>query len=423
MSANANSADGENGSIGSPSRRRNVADNKDALPTQIHSRQAQILAEPYPFVQGSLPRSLFSQSAARLRTSLHHFFNDQVTPIRLASHLAVLLVVATVLIFSQVEIPDWDVQLQSIGQPLTLSLTAEPQVSNVAPGAYLTADYVTSGESFTPDLTNSLQRAVDPLATIQHNQVNRRGAIESYIVQAGDTVLGIAARFGLAPETIQWANPSLEANPDLLRIGDSLTILPANGAVHLVSPGDTLSSIALQFQVSIDAIVDYDLNHLETINTPLTVGKELIIPGGVKPYIPRQVAAYSGPVPATAARGTGSFVWPTTGRVTQKFWGGHRGVDIGAWTGTTVKAADSGYVVSARTGWNDGYGNMVVVDHGNGYMTLYGHLNSIYVRPGENVALGKSIGTVGNTGNSTGSHLHFEIRYDGLPRNPFGFLR
>ncbi len=117
-----------------------------------------------------------------------------------------------------------------------------------------------------------------------------------------------------------------------------------------------------------------------------------------------------------------SFAWPASGSVTQQFWGGHRAIDIGSWTGAPVKSADSGYVTVAGGGWNSGYGNYVVIDHGNGFVSLYAHLHSIYVRAGESVARGQQIGTLGNTGNSTGPHLHFEIRYQGVPGNPFSYL-
>ncbi|RME63581.1 MAG: LysM peptidoglycan-binding domain-containing protein [Caldilineae bacterium] len=192
--------------------------------------------------------------------------------------------------------------------------------------------------------------------------------------------------------------------------------------LHVVRPGDTLSSIAAKYKVPMEAIASYPLNKMESINTPLSVGQQLVVPGGQKPYIPRQVVAYNGPVPQGASQGSGVFGWPTDGVLTQPFWSGHRALDIGAWTGTPILAADSGYVIAARTGWNFGYGNMVMIDHGNGYVTLYGHMNSIFVRQGENVAKGEQIGTVGNTGNSTGPHLHFEIRYQGVPRNPMPFL-
>ena len=152
------------------------------------------------------------------------------------------------------------------------------------------------------------------------------------------------------------------------------------------------------------------------------MSSEIVVPGGTKPYVTQQVAAYSGPVPSNAIKGSGVFTWPTSGSITQRHWSGHRAIDIGSWSGSSVRAADSGHVVVAGGGWNGGYGNHVVIDHGNGFTTLYAHLNTIFVRRGENIGRGDQIGSVGNSGNSTGPHLHFEIRYQGTPQNPFGYL-
>ncbi|MBP8122497.1 MAG: peptidoglycan DD-metalloendopeptidase family protein [Caldilineaceae bacterium] len=306
--------------------------------------------------------------------------------------------------------------LRTIGQSSEFAL--QNSLASVVPIA--PADYVISQDSFTPDLSGSLQRAAAPITTVQNRQ---RQDIELYTVQSGNTVLGIAAQFGINPETIQWANPSLESNPDLLRIGDTLTILPVDGVLHNVVSGDTLSSIAAKYKVETAAIVTLDLNGLASLDAPLSVGRQLVVPGGQKTFVTRQVAVYNGPIPQGAFKGTGSFAWPASGQVTQQYWSGHPAVDIGAFIGAPVKAADSGYVIAASGGWNDGYGNMVLIDHGNGFVSLYSHLSSIFVRQGESVGMGQQVGAVGNTGNSTGPHLHFEIRYQGIPRNPFGYLQ
>jgi murein DD-endopeptidase MepM/ murein hydrolase activator NlpD len=281
------------------------------------------------------------------------------------------------------------------------------------------ADALTRTGGATSAGQESLQRAAVPFTIIPERP---REEISIYAVEPGDTVLGIAEKFGLQPETIQWSNPSLELNPDLLSIGDQLKILPLNGVLHTVAPGDTLSSLAKKYRVEVADVVSHEMNNITDETASLTLGMELVIPGGTKPYVARQVAAYSGPIPANATRGSGAFVWPASGSITQRFWNGHRAIDVGSWNGSPVKAADSGYVAIAGGGWNGGYGNYVVVDHGNGYISLYAHLNSVFVRPGENVVRGQQLGTVGNTGNSTGPHLHFEIRYQGVPRNPFSFL-
>jgi murein DD-endopeptidase MepM/ murein hydrolase activator NlpD len=336
---------------------------------------------------------------------------DQVTPVRLASHLSVLVVAALVLLFSRIEMPNWNVSLRALPSSGLFGS------NEIAAGVQSAATSIQGG---VPIIANeSLQRATVPYTVVQQKEAQE---IQQYIVQPGDTVLGIAEKFGLQPETIQWANSSIEANPDVIRPGDALNILPVNGALHIVAAGDTLSSIANKYKVTMEDIVNFPANGIVDPTTPLVIGSKLIIPGGVKPFVSQQVVAYSGSAPTGAAKGSGTFLWPTSGSINQRYWGGHTGIDIGAWTGSAVKAADGGYVAVAGGGWNGGYGNHVIIDHGNGFVTLYAHLNSIFVRPGESVTRGQQIGSVGNTGNSTGPHLHFEIRYQGAPRNPFNYL-
>ncbi len=129
---------------------------------------------------------------------------------------------------------------------------------------------------------------------------------------------------------------------------------------------------------------------------------------------------------AETPRGPGTFSWPVTGTITSPFgwrsnpFGGspefHQGLDIAAPTGTTVTAAAGGTVIMAQ--WYGGYGNYILIDHGGGYSTGYGHLSAIYVSTGQVVQRGQAIGAVGSTGQSTGPHLHFEVRIDGKPVDP-----
>lgn len=127
--------------------------------------------------------------------------------------------------------------------------------------------------------------------------------------------------------------------------------------------------------------------------------------------------------PGTSAR-SGGCIWPVRGRVTSEYgsrWGRlHAGIDIAGPTGTPVWAAKSGTVIFA--GSQSGYGNAVIIDHGGGMTTLYAHMSRIGTRDGASVGQGSTVGAVGNTGRSTGPHLHFETRYDGSPRNPRGCL-
>lgn len=254
--------------------------------------------------------------------------------------------------------------------------------------------------------------------------------IVTYEVQPGDSVWAIAKKFDLNPKTVEWAN-GLELNPDLLRVGQKLIIPPVDGVVHVVEPGDTLVQIARRYKVKPEDIVNFEPNGLASVDAPLPPNKVLVVPGGVKPFVAPVVSAYSGPIPKSARRGTGSFVWPTSGRITSLFnqivcspllgCEPHKGLDIANVTGTPVIAADSGYVVFA--GWDTtGYGNLVVINHGNGFVTYYAHMSAIFVKKGQSVAKGQRIGSIGSTGNVSGPHLHFELRQQGIQRNPIGFL-
>lgn len=295
--------------------------------------------------------------------------------------------------------------------PITESPTAEPPTPTVAPP-------VEENVLPLPALPlPSLLPAANPEAKIE--EATRREVI-TYTVRSGDTVSGIAAYFGLSPDTLVWSNPSIEPAPDLLKLGQELTILPVDGAYHTVVGGDTLESIAKYYKVAIEDVVNYELNHVSD-DGRLTVGLKLVIPGGKKPYIPRVVEHYKGPVPEDAKRGTGAFGWPASGRITQGFWEGHKATDIGGPSGTPIYAADSGWV--ARAGQSEvGYGKMILIDHVNGFQSLYAHLSVILVEEGTSVAKGTLIGRMGSTGNTTGPHLHLEIRENGKQRNPLIYL-
>ena len=275
----------------------------------------------------------------------------------------------------------------------------------------------------TPIPTPTLPPTPTPTPTIapteEPDELLRREII-IYTVQTGDTLYGIAEKFDISADTIMWASGRLEDHPDLLKIGQVLTILPTDGIYYTVVAGDTLESIAQQYKAEVSAIIECEYNDLESPYN-LVLGQKLIVPGGKKPYRPRVVHAYSGPIPGGAAIGTGSFAWPTSGVITQKFWANHKAIDIGAPTGTAIVAADSGYVV--KVGWSEyGYGKYVIIDHSNGFQTLYSHLHTILVEVGQSVGKGERIGSMGSTGRSTGPHLHFEIRYYGVQRNPLGYL-
>ena len=306
-------------------------------------------------------------------------------------------------------------QAPSVGPLVSPSPVATRRSVSLAQGHRLSRiRYLERGVApFTLRVVRDTLPLVEPQRTV-------RTSVSTYRVQAGDTVLDIAHKFGLKGSSVLWANDKLDDNPDFLRVGQELYILPVDGAYHAVAKGETLETIAIRYEVESSAITEYAQNRLEPPYA-LEPGQRLIIPGGVKPYVPRRVFAYTGPVPEGANKGTGSFVWPMTGYITQRFWDGHRAIDIGAPAGAPIVSSDSGYVAIAQ--WSDvGYGRMVIIDHGNGFQTLYAHMQAYYVEVGQSVGKGQAIGQCGSTGNTTGPHLHFEIIKQGVGRNPLIYL-
>jgi murein DD-endopeptidase MepM/ murein hydrolase activator NlpD len=274
-----------------------------------------------------------------------------------------------------------------------------------------------------------------------------REQVIEYTVKTGDTLFDIAAKFGLEPETLLWANQqTLADNPHSLRPGQVLNILPVDGTYHRWSAGDGLNSVARFFGVTPEAILNFSGNRLDpaTIgdwsNPNIEPGAWLVIPGGQRefvswsaPVIPLDnpgVAKVLGPgaceTVTEGVAGAGVFTWPANDHFLSGFdydaSANHPGIDIEGDEGDPVFAVDSGIVVYA--GWNNwGYGNVVVINHGNGWQTLYAHLSAYYVTCGQGVFQGNTIGAVGSTGNATGSHLHFEMMYNGVKVNPHDYVR
>ncbi len=274
-----------------------------------------------------------------------------------------------------------------------------------------------------PTATSVLSAATDDVyAQTEMSDQRVRDEIINYTVEEGDTVSTIADKFGITPETIRWQN---NLSGDKIKVGQSLEILPVAGISHKVQKGDTVYSIAKKYDIDPQPIVNYPFNTFMNDETfELAVGQTVIVPGGIKPSeIPtaprtRFITPDAGTVVAS-----GNFVWPTSGRITQNFVWYHQGLDIANRESPSVLAADSGTVVIA--GWIDsyGYGNRVMIDHGNGFRTLYAHLSSISVRVGQSVARGNVIGRMGSTGRSTGIHLHFEVIRNGVHINPLTVLQ
>jgi murein DD-endopeptidase MepM/ murein hydrolase activator NlpD len=269
--------------------------------------------------------------------------------------------------------------------------------------------------------------------------------VEIYVVQPGDTVFGIAEKFGLGPETILWGNrETLNDDAHNLYPGQELFILPVNGVYHQWSAGENFKKVTEFYGVDPQVVVEYPGNKLDVYafdisNPSLEAGDRLIIPGGKREFVNWGPPIITRSDPAVArtygpgycgqvydgAVGAGAFVWPTTANYLSGYdyspATNHYGIDIAGNTGNPVFASDAGVVVYA--GWsNFGYGSLVVLDHGNGWQSLYAHLSSIYVSCGQSIFQAASLGAVGSTGNSSGAHLHFELMFRGAKVNPWDYV-
>jgi len=273
-----------------------------------------------------------------------------------------------------------------------------------------------------------------------------RQEIAIYIVQEGDTVFGISERYGLQPETILWSNyDTLLDDPHSLQPGQELIILPVDGVYWEWLGGIPFGEWAAFYGVQPEDILNYPGNKIDVSaitdfqNASIEPGKWLIIPGGSREFV-----NWSAPLgvtrenPASArvlgpgacepvvggSIGYGTYVWPTNKHYLSGFdyseKANHRGIDLAGSEGEGVYAADAGVVV--YSGWNNyGYGNMIMVDHGNGWQSLYAHLSAIYRGCGASVGQGEGIGAIGSTGRSSGAHLHFELMA-GAKVNPWDYL-
>jgi murein DD-endopeptidase MepM/ murein hydrolase activator NlpD len=266
-----------------------------------------------------------------------------------------------------------------------------------------------------------------------------RETLEIYTVDKGDSIFGIAKKFNVKPETILWSNyETLNDDPHMIEVGLRLRIPAVDGVLYKWKEGDTVEGVASTFKADPEAILTWPANKLDITN-PLVQPETLVmVPGGqrefrqwVVPTIARGAAGVNksilGPGSCDTgeggAYGTGTFVWPAgnTYLSGNDFWSGHLAIDIAAGTGAPIYATDSGVVVYAGA-ISGGYGNMVMIDHGNGYQSLYAHLSQISTRCGASVYQGQTVGLAGSTGRSTGPHLHFEIRYFGSFVNPWQVL-
>lgn len=251
-----------------------------------------------------------------------------------------------------------------------------------------------------------------------------RSNVEEYVVQGGDTLSTIAEAYLVSSDTLRWAN-GLDDRA-MIKPGQTLKIPPVSGVLHTIASGETVSSIAKKFQADENAILEF--NQLADASA-IEVGSQLVIPGG-KIEAPKPAPVVSsgssgtvdngGPRPANARVVGSGLLWPAPGhKINQGYSYRHTGIDIDT-DHSPIYAALGGRVV--RTNWGRGYGNNIVIDHGNGLQTLYAHLSKGYVSTGDTIDKGETIGISGCTGWCTGDHLHFEVWSGGRRTNPFNYF-
>lgn len=331
-----------------------------------------------------------------------------------------------------------------IGSLIVNSSEASPEVTPTSTYKVTELSNQVPTPIFSSDIPASGVVRISEIENITPRKVENRQEITSYQVQSGDTIFGIAEKFGLTPETVLWSNRYIIGDtPDGLVPGIELVILPENGVYHMWSEGEGLNGVAEFYGVDPDVIVNYPLNGLNpnTIgnyaNPKIEPGKMLVVPGGTRPTVAWVVArdeaasgsSYLGPGACGGIIygniGTGTFTWPTTATWLSGYDYTppvHNGLDFDGDFGSPIYASDTGVIV--YSGWSDrGYGNLIVVDHDDGWQTFYAHLlDGTMLACGSNVQKGQLIASMGSTGNSTGPHLHFELRLGGHPMNPWQFL-
>jgi LysM repeat protein len=348
---------------------------------------------------------------------------------RYSAHFAILMLALLVSLAGRISLTSIDVMGSAAPRSFSLQAAADPVVTPT-PGT------VDDG-SYQMQRPKVVVRQANPLTTIPERV---RLEVITYTVEPGDNIFWIAEKFKLSYTTIVWSNmEALQGAPWLIQPGLTLAIPPVDGAYHTVMEGDTLASIAERYKVSPETL-DNQWNAIDA-GESLAEGKLLVIPGGVgedfelepppaQPTSPGVGAAsgswgYCGDTAVSGYGANGSFILPT-GSYAVSGWvfadarnPRHIGLDYRCRLGDPIYAADAGVVVWA--GWNGGYGNLVRVRHGNGYETYYAHFSAYAVSCGTPVRQGQVLGYCGSTGWSTGPHLHYEIRLNGVPQNPARF--
>lgn len=303
----------------------------------------------------------------------------------------------------------------SLAVLVTSGIVSAPIIANTYPGI-VGEDFGT----FTPPsaVLGILTTGSEDLSTLISEKP--RAQVEIYRVRKGDTLGGIAEKFGVSVDTIKWAN---NLKGEKLSIDQELKIPPVTGIVHKVKPGETIYSLSKFYKTDPQKIINFPFNDFADLDTfSLNVGQTLIIPDGVIPEA-KPIATAVPISPALGlAGGTGELAWPAGGNITQRPVWYHMALDIANQAGPGIAAAADGKVILVER-QRYGYGWHIILEHGGGLSTLYAHLSEIYVESKQEVSRGQIIGKMGATGRSSGVHLHFEVRKNGVAVNPLPFLK
>lgn len=276
----------------------------------------------------------------------------------------------------------------------------------------------------------------DGETVVQMLPKKRTEALE-YAVKPGDNISKIAHKYGLKVSSLLWANKL--TSRETLQVGQDIIIPPVDGIYYDVQESDTLGELVKAHEADMTKVLAY--NSFDG-NQTIKVGQTVFIPGAQKLFVaPREAVVAAQPVrqtttsqapsrPASTGSATVgslgiSILRPTKGTLTQGYHGGHYALDIANSPNTPIYASADGVVITSKDGWNYGYGNYVIIDHGNGIQTLYGHMNSRALSVGDSVKKGQLVGRMGNTGRvfgPTGVHLHFELRVNGRKVNPNNYF-